>query len=258
MKVLLVDDRKDFGRELVGMSKQEGIRLDWATETEGARQALKDESYATVIMLDKLDDGLSAEILGGRETGLLGLTAGDTQDRIALLRKGFDDAMSSPHSLQEVLVRSKSVLGKLHGRTAPVVTVGHVRIEMGPRRVFIDGLQVPFSSSMWYILSTAARTPGVLVQGEEVVKASGAGRNARAVLYSVQWRLRAWGHGDVFHIVPPYDFILEDQGRPPHASKAADRVAHLKQYMRCRKEHVGPNDYAVLQNLIDYPDQVLK
>lgn len=258
MRVLLIDDRKDLGTELKKLSKSEDVILDWATETGGARQALKDDTYEAVILADTLDDGISQEILGGRITGLLGLTAGGADERIAMLRKGYDDALSAPYSLREILVRTSSVMGRWRGRAKQLVTIGHATLDYGFHKLYVDGMEVTCTTVMWHILSVAFRNPGTVFNEDSVLASGVSGRGRLQAMYRVRWRLRAWGHGDIFHVPSPSEFCVEDRNLRPHASTTKDRIKYLKNFIRTYPFLVCPNDYRMLQMLLDDKTLVLK
>jgi two-component system response regulator MprA len=246
MRALLVEDRLDIGHAITQAAVNEGLVMDWASTVAGAMEALDTNRYMAAIIRDTIDSErrISDRILGIRESGLLGLAGPEVADRIAMLQNGYDDAMSPPYSIREILVRCRSCAGKWRERSRRILTYSYLTLDIGLRRVFVDGYQVPMMSSMWALLEVAARNPGFPVMSSVAEECGGTRKNFYLDVYRIGRRLTAWGHPQLIHVHGKDGFVLEDRGHS--AVKNKDKFEHLLAFLKSLSMLKCPRDYEML------------
>lgn len=118
--ILIVEDDFDIRSLLDDYMTQAGFRTVVVENVDKARQAIKREEIALVLLDLGLpgEDGLSLarEIKHDNKSGLIILTGrGEVVDRVVGLELGADDYIAKPYHLREVLARSRSVLRRIEG-----------------------------------------------------------------------------------------------------------------------------------------------
>jgi two-component system, OmpR family, KDP operon response regulator KdpE len=89
---------------------------------------------------------------------------GQEQDKVAALDAGADDYLTKPFSVPELLARLRVALrhAARTGRdeAGAVVTVGGLLLDLGARRVTLDGAEVRLTNLEYKLLVALARHPG--------------------------------------------------------------------------------------------------
>ena len=121
MRVLIVEDEPNLGRQLRSTLEGAGYAVDLATDGEDGHYLGSTESYDAVI----LDLGLP-EIDGltvldrwrkeGRKMPVLVLTARDSwSDKVAGLDAGADDYLAKPFQTEELIARLRALIRRAAG-----------------------------------------------------------------------------------------------------------------------------------------------
>ena len=135
MRVLIVEDEPNLGRQLRSTLEGAGYAVDLATDGEDGHYLGSTESYDAVV----LDLGLP-EIDGltvldrwrkeGRKMPVLVLTARDSwSDKVAGLDAGADDYLAKPFHTEELLARLRALLRRSAGHAAPSLSCGALRLD---------------------------------------------------------------------------------------------------------------------------------
>ena len=121
MRVLIVEDEPNLGRQLRSTLEGAGYAVDLATDGEDGHYLGSTESYDAVV----LDLGLP-EIDGltvldrwrkeGRKMPVLVLTARDSwSDKVAGLDAGADDYLAKPFQTEELIARLRALIRRTTG-----------------------------------------------------------------------------------------------------------------------------------------------
>ncbi len=145
MKILIVEDDPAIASLLERTLAEEGWRSETAPDGEEGLYRAEMEPF-DLIILDWMLPGLSGpELLErlrkeGHEVPVLMLTArGETADRIEGLRKGADDYLPKPFSLEELIERIRALYRRSLGSGGNRIEAGPLQIDLAERRVFLEG-----------------------------------------------------------------------------------------------------------------------
>ena len=150
MLVLLIEDDKEFGTELVEVLRREGYDVDWEkTGPEGLYKATEWE-YDLVI-LDRMlpgQDGISLlrDLRGVSTVPVLMLTAlGTARERVEGLDSGADDYLPKPFELEELLARMRALTRRASGQLSTQLTWKDVTLDMKRRTLTRSGRIIALS-----------------------------------------------------------------------------------------------------------------
>ena len=114
---------------------------------------------------------LARELRAGCDVPIIMLTARGTElERVVGLELGADDYVVKPFSGAEVIARMRAVLRRRAGREAPSeVVVGPLRVELGSRRVFLDGDEIALRRKEFDLLAELVAHAGEVVTREDLI-----------------------------------------------------------------------------------------
>ena len=163
-RILVVDDEEDLCEILQFNLETEGYQVDVAYSAEEALK--KDLTVYNLLLLDVM----MGEISGFRMARMLSenpktasipvifLTAKDSEtDRLTGFNIGADDYISKPFSIREVLARVKVVIRRTGNSAktevvAQKLTYESLEMDLGNKKVLLDGVEVPFTKKEFEIL----------------------------------------------------------------------------------------------------------
>ena len=163
-RILVVDDEEDLCEILQFNLETEGYQVDVAYSAEEAMK--KDLTVYNLMLLDVM----MGEISGFRMARTLSenpktacipvifLTAKDSEtDRLTGFNIGADDYISKPFSIREVLARVKAVIRRVDNKkttetAAQKLTYESLEMDLGNKKVLLDGVEVPFTKKEFEIL----------------------------------------------------------------------------------------------------------
>src|SRR6266480_1165979 len=158
VRLLLVEDDAMIGEAIRAGLKREGFAVDWVHDAEAAAQVLRTEPFELVLLDLGLpgSDGLGLlKVL--RERGLavpvLIITARDAvSDRVQGLDAGADDYLIKPFDLEELAARTRALLRRKAGRSAPRIEYLGVVLDPASHRVTRDGAGIALSPREFALL----------------------------------------------------------------------------------------------------------
>jgi two-component system, OmpR family, response regulator RegX3 len=173
-RVLFVEDEDSISGPFSSTLRREGFEVTVAETLAEARAV----SQFDLVLLDlMLPDGdgrdFARELRGtGSEVPIIILTARGTElERVVGLELGADDYVVKPFSGAEVIARMRAVLRRVKP-SAPTVTdleVGPLRVELGARRVFLDGDELTLSRKEFDLLVELMSHAGEVVTREDLI-----------------------------------------------------------------------------------------
>lgn len=174
MRLLVVEDNCELSKLVAKGLVAAGYEIDSVGTAAEARNALRDVTYAAMILDLGLpdDDGLAilAELRRRSDPlPVIVLTArGGLQDRVGGLRSGADDYLAKPFALEELVARLEAILrrpGQLLGRS---LSLGNLVYDTESRQMFVDGVPRTLSSRETSVLEILLRRQGRVVPKKNV------------------------------------------------------------------------------------------
>jgi DNA-binding response OmpR family regulator len=110
-----------------------------------------------------------------RRAGLIGVIEdGATQDSEELLAAGFDDVVTTPVSLRELVARVRAVHRRVHwkGVSNGRLRYGDLTLDLFGRELWIDGKTVPLTSSELAVLRELIKARGKPLSRAELLDAA--------------------------------------------------------------------------------------
>lgn len=176
LDLLVVEDDPSIGEPLADALAREGFAVRWV---QTGSEALAAEP-ADLVLLD-----LGLPDLDGREVcrrlrssssvPVIVLTARDDElERVLLLETGADDYVLKPFGFRELVARIRAVHRRsaavAHGPVAPAPTPEGLVVDLGARRVTLDGTAVDLAPKEFDLLAKLAGEAGRAVTRERIIE----------------------------------------------------------------------------------------
>jgi two-component system OmpR family response regulator len=170
VKVLLIEDDQSIADYVAKGLRESGHVVDICGDGRSGLYAVAEQTH-DVVVLDRMlphVDGmtiLQTMRAAGNATPVLLLTAlGEADDRVEGLRKGADDYLPKPFSLQELIARVEA-LGRRMGATQQVerLSIPGLEMDLLRRKVFARGHEVRLTTREFQILEVLLRNAGRVV-----------------------------------------------------------------------------------------------
>lgn len=192
MKLLIIEDDASL-REIMQRALQgEGYIVESAATYFDACDKIAGYSYDCIMLDIMLPDGNGLKLLeqikkNGNESRVIIISARDSlDDKITGLDLGADDYLAKPFYMAELSARIKSVMRRGSGAVNNTMTAGNITLDLGSRRINIDGKDVPLLKKEFDILLYFMQRPGHIVD--------------KAVLAEAVW-------GDHIDMVDNFQFV---------------------------------------------------
>lgn len=192
MKLLIIEDDTSL-REIMQRALQgEGYIVESAATFFDACDKIAGYSYDCIMLDIMLPDGNGLKLLEqikkiGNESRVIIISARDSlDDKITGLDLGADDYLAKPFYMAELSARIKSVMRRGSGAVNNTMTAGNITLDLGSRRINIDGKDVPLLKKEFDILLYFMQRPGHIVD--------------KAVLAEAVW-------GDHIDMVDNFQFV---------------------------------------------------
>lgn len=173
MRLLLVEDDRKLGPLLQRVLASHGYTVTFAASVAEARAA--DAAGLDIAVLDwMLPDGDGLDICThlrrvDYEGPVLMLTArGETKDRVHALDSGFDDYLTKPFDMEELLARLRALLRR--GPRFMTLDVGPIHLDIGRRNAFAGGKLLALTAREFDLLVYLARRPAQFVTKVELIE----------------------------------------------------------------------------------------
>ena len=192
MKLLLIEDDASLREIMQRALKSEGYIVESAGTYFEACDKIAGYSYDCIMLDIMLPDGNGLQLLeqikkNGNDARVIIISARDSlDDKITGLDLGADDYLAKPFYMAELSARIKSVMRRGNGAVSNTMTAGNITLDLGSRRIRIDGYDVPLLKKEFDILLYFMQRPGHIVD--------------KAVLAEAVW-------GDHIDMVDNFQFV---------------------------------------------------
>lgn len=178
MKVLLIEDDRMLADYVAKGLRECGHVVDLCGDGKDGLYAVAEQAH-DVVLLDRMLPGVDGMTIlqtmraANNGTPVMILTAlGEIDDRVEGLRKGGDDYLTKPFSLQELIARVEA-LGRRPGRAQQVerLTAPGIELDLLRRRVLVQGQEVRLTTREFQILEVLLRNAGRVVTRSMLLEA---------------------------------------------------------------------------------------
>ncbi|KGI76681.1 response regulator transcription factor [Oleiagrimonas soli] len=165
MRLLVVEDSPNLGRDLRESLARDGHAVDLAADGAEALRFLASYAYDAVVldlMMPRVDGWTVLRKLNGHDSRprVLVLSARDqVEDRVEALHLGADDYMVKPFSYDELSARLQA-LARRSVQSDPVLQLGAVEIHPRARQVRVDGEALALTPKEYALLETLSAERG--------------------------------------------------------------------------------------------------
>jgi len=176
MRVLIVEDEPNLGRQLRSTLEGAGYAVDLATDGEDGHYLGSTESYDAVILDLGLPEVDGLTVLDrwrkeGRKMPVLVLTARDSwSDKVAGLDAGADDYLAKPFQTEELIARLRALIRRSSGNSSSELIAGDIRLDTRSGKVTKSGEPVKLTAQEYKLLSYLMHHKGKVVSRTELIE----------------------------------------------------------------------------------------
>jgi two-component system OmpR family response regulator len=176
MRVLVVEDDPDLGRQLTEALMQAGYAVDLAPDGEEGHFLGDTEPYDAVVLdlgLPKLDGVRVLEKWrsAGKDMPVLILTARDRwSEKVAGFDAGADDYLTKPFVTEELLARLRALMRRAAGHATAALECGDLRVDTRSARASVAGEPIKLTAHEYKVLSYLIHHQGRVVPRTELVE----------------------------------------------------------------------------------------
>jgi len=176
MRVLVVEDDPDLGRQLTDALAQNGYAVDLAPDGEEGHFLGDTEPYDAVVLdlgLPKMDGVRVLEKWrnAGKDMPVLILTARDRwSEKVAGFDAGADDYLTKPFVTEELLARLRALMRRAAGHASAALECGDLRVDTRAARASVAGEPIKLTAHEYRVLSYLMHHQGRVVPRTELVE----------------------------------------------------------------------------------------
>lgn len=176
MRVLVVEDDPDLGRQLSEALTQAGYAVDLARDGEEGHFLGDTEPYDAAVLdlgLPKLDGVRVLEKWrnAGKDMPVLILTARDRwSEKVAGFDAGADDYLTKPFVTEELLARLRALMRRAAGHASAALECGDLRVDTRAARASVNGEPIKLTAHEYRVLSYMMHHQGRVVPRTELVE----------------------------------------------------------------------------------------
>jgi two-component system, OmpR family, response regulator len=176
MRVLVVEDDPDLGRQLTEALTQAGYAVDLAPDGEEGHFLGETEPYDAAVLdlgLPKMDGVRVLEKwrASGKDMPVLILTARDRwSEKVAGFDAGADDYLTKPFVTEELLARLRALMRRAAGHASAALECGDLRVDTRAARASVNGEPIKLTAHEYRVLSYMMHHQGRVVPRTELVE----------------------------------------------------------------------------------------
>jgi len=176
MRVLVVEDDPDLGRQLTDALTQAGYAVDLAPDGEEGHFLGDTEPYDAAVLdlgLPKMDGVRVLEKwrAAGKDMPVLILTARDRwSEKVAGFDAGADDYLTKPFYTEELLARLRALMRRAAGHASAALECGDLRVDTRAARASVNGEPIKLTAHEYRVLSYLMHHQGRVVPRTELVE----------------------------------------------------------------------------------------
>ena len=174
MRVLLVEDEALIADAIQVSLSRDGYMVEWVADADTAEDALATTGFDLVLLDLGLPgrDGLSVlrwMRAAERSEPVIILTAREAvENRIEGLDCGADDYLIKPFDMNELLARTRALVRRANGRSAPNIAHGDIVVVPAALKVFRNEKPVELSPLAFQVLMLLLERSGRIVSKDDL------------------------------------------------------------------------------------------
>ena len=174
MRILVVEDERDFNRILTNRLKAEYYSVDSCFDGQEALDYLAAAQYDVVILdiMMPILDGITVlkkMRQNGCATPVLLLTAKDSiEDRVQGLDAGANDYLIKPFAFEELLARIRVLLRRPEQAARSCYTLEDLEVHVDSHKVFRAGKEITLSGKEFALLRYMIQNVGIVLSRERL------------------------------------------------------------------------------------------
>lgn len=176
MRVLVVEDEPDLGRQLGERLRHEGYAVDLARDGEEGQFLGETEPYDAIVLdlgLPKVDGLTVLRAWRKRDVTapVIILTArGAWTEKVQGIDAGADDYLAKPFSMEELLARIRALIRRAKGHASAELCCGPVVLDTRTGRVTVEGRPVELTGYEYRVLAYLMHRKGQVVSRMELTE----------------------------------------------------------------------------------------
>ena len=174
MRLLLVEDEKDFAKPLCKLLHDSGYAVDHALSAEDAEEFLFATQYDALLLDVNLPGKTGLELLSSIRAKtsvvpVLMLTARDTtQQKIEGLNTGADDYLVKPFEFDELLARLQALIRRSNRRASPTIQRGNLVLDTSAKTLKNGDKPVTLSAREFVVLTILLENMGRVLNKHQI------------------------------------------------------------------------------------------
>lgn len=174
MRVLVIEDDPATGDILNTFLKGQGALVEVVDDGVAGLKAFQAQS-PDVVLLDLMLPGMDGwdvlSVLKQHPVPVIAITAQDDVDDVVRgLSEGFEDYITKPFRLREVLARINKALQRAQPQRPATYTVGDLFIDDGRKEVMLKARPISLTKKEYLLLFELAQQPGKVYSERELIE----------------------------------------------------------------------------------------
>lgn len=176
MRILVVEDDAAIADAVCDALKRAGHTVDHLTDGRQALTALREHTFALVVLDLGLPGAEGDEILRKLRSDadpvpVLIITARDELDqRVRALDLGADDYLVKPFALAEFEARVRALLRRRASQGVPTMRIGNLSVDLAGRRALLDDLPLELTAREFGLLEALLLRRGRVTSREQLIE----------------------------------------------------------------------------------------
>jgi DNA-binding response OmpR family regulator len=176
MKILLVEDEKQFANSIKEYIEKENYVVEIAYDFWEAKEKIELSNYDCILLDIMLPSGSGLDLISDihefqPKCGIIVITAKNTiDDRVIGLELGADDYITKPFHLAELNARIKAVLRRRFFDGKKVINFNEIQIDIDNREIFVNQNKIDLTKREYEIFMFLFNNKNRLITKDAIIE----------------------------------------------------------------------------------------